>query len=266
MRRILVSSFAMAALSLVCLAQSAVQTQTSGSASQQAAATANTSGAQVASASQLQAGSTVQAELTKPIDAHKNKVGDEVVAKTTHDVKSDGRVVIPKGSKLIGHVTDVKAHTKDQAVSQVGLAFDRAILKDGTEMPLMLGIRAIGASQANAAAAADDAMMSGDTSAMGSSGARASGGGGGLLGGARSTTGAVVNTAGSTAGAATNTASSLGAGANGSLSAASQGAVGLPGLSLSADTSTSTHASVISSNGSNVHLDSGTQMILQVNQ
>ena len=100
MKRILVSLIAGAALIGTCLAQS-VQSQASGSASQQTSVSADKSGAQAASASQLQAGSTVQAELVKPLDAHKNKVGDEVVAKTTHDVKSNGHVIVPKGSKLL---------------------------------------------------------------------------------------------------------------------------------------------------------------------
>jgi hypothetical protein len=172
-------------------------------------------------------------------------------------VKSEGQVVIPKGSKLVGHVTEVKAHSKEQATSELGIAFDHAILKNGTEMPLALGIQAIGRSQASAAAATDDTMTTGSAGAMGSAGARASGGGG-MLGGVRSTTGTVVNTAGSTAGTAVNTAGTAGRAASGSLSTSSQGVVGLPGLSLSTQTSTSANASVISSQGSNVHLDSGT--------
>src|SRR5207244_6616844 len=151
-----------------------------------------------------QAGRTVQAELTKPVDARKNKVGDEVIAKTTHDVKSNGQVVVPKGSKLVGHLTEVKAHGKDQANSELGIAFDRAVLKNGTEMPLALSIQAIGRAQGEAAAE-NDTMA--DAGMMGSSGARASGGGGRVRG-VGSTAGGVVNTAGSAAGSATNVAGS----------------------------------------------------------
>jgi hypothetical protein len=143
------------------------------------------------------------------------------------------------------------------------IAFDHAILKNGTEIPLALGIQAIGRSQACAAAMADDLPATSSTGAMGSSSARASGGG--MLGGARSTAGSVVDTAGNTAGAAVNSAGATGGAASGSLSASSQGVIGLPGMSLSTQTSTSTNASVISSQGSNMHLDSGTEMILRVN-
>src|SRR5207245_377636 len=105
----------------------------------------------------------------------------------------------------------------------------------------------------------------------GSSGGRVSGGGGGLVRGVGSTAGGVVNTAGSAAGAATSAAGSAGGSvsgplASGSLTSTSQGVVGLHGLSLATDASNSTHGSVITSNGGNVHLDSGTEMILRVNQ
>ena len=79
--------------------------------------------------------------------------------------------------------------SKDQATSELKIAFDHAISKNGTEIPLALGIQAIGRSQASAAAMADDLPATSSTGAMGSSGARASGGG--MLGGARSTAGSV---------------------------------------------------------------------------
>ena len=285
MKRTLFSLLAAAALAGLCVAQNA-QSQASGSTSQEASVSSSPSGthaqgststtvsqaaevsdkhAHTAEASQLHAGSTVQAELVKPVDTKKNKVGDEVIAKTTHDVTSEGRVVIPKGSKLVGHVTEVKAHSKEQANSTLGIAFDHAILKNGSEMPLSVAIQAIGRSRAGAAGMEDDTMASGGGT-MGSSAAPASGGGGGVLGGARSTAGGVVNTAGSTVGGAVNSRGAAGGAVSSSLSASSQGVVGLPGLSLSSQTSTSANASVISSQGSNVHLDGGTEMILRVNQ
>ena len=263
MKRILVSLLAGVALAGVCVAQSA-QSQAGASASQSNSVSDKNS--QAASTSQLQAGSTVQAELAKPVDARKNKVGDEVIAKTTHDVKSEGRVVIPKGSKLVGHVTEAKAQSKEQATSELGIAFDHAILKNGEELPLTLGIQAIGRSQVAAAAVEDDTMATGSSGAMGSSGARTSGGSG-PLGAVRSTAGGVVGGAGSTAGAAVNsTAGSAGGAVSAPLSATSQGVVGMPGLSLAAQTATSGNASVITAQGTNVHLDSGTEMILRVNQ
>src|SRR6266403_4978837 len=186
-------------LSAVCLAQSSADMQASGSASQNTSASAGKSGAhanssssaaatsqanasgkhgnaQAASASRLQSGSTVQAELSKPVDCRKNKPGDEVIAKTTQDVKSDGKVVLPKGSKIVGRVTQAQARAKGQEESQLGMAFDHAVLKDGTQMPVAFTIQAIGRSESEAAAATaaeTDGMMAG-----GSAGGMTSGGGG----------------------------------------------------------------------------------------
>jgi type IV secretory pathway VirB10-like protein len=159
------------ALAGISAAQSA-QSQASASASQ--AAEVADKNAHVAGASQLHAGSTVQAELAKPVDARKNKAGDEVIAKTIHDVKSEGRVVIPKGSKLVGHVTEAKAHSKEQATSELGIAFDHAILKNGEEVPLALSIQAIGRSQAAAETMEDDTMRTSSSAPMRTSGTRPS--------------------------------------------------------------------------------------------
>jgi hypothetical protein len=263
MKRILVSLLAGALLAGVCVAQSA---QSQATVSESQTTNVSTKNAQAASAVQLQAGSTVQAELVKSVDARKNKVGDEVIAKTTHDVKSDGQIVIPRGSKLVGHVTEVKANSKEQVTSELGIAFDHAILKNGAEMPIVLSIQAIGRSRSSASAMEDDTMSTGNAGGTGSSGARHSSGGS-VLGNVRSTAGGVVDTAGSAAGAAVNSsAGAAGGGVSSSLSASSRGVIGLPGLRLSTETSNSANASVIRSQGSNVHLDSGTEMILRVNR
>jgi hypothetical protein len=206
----------------------------------------------------------MQAQLTKPLDVRKNKVGDEVTAKTIQDVKSNGQVIVPKGSKLIGHVTEATAHSKSQANSALGIMFDHAVLKNGSEIPVSLGIQAIGRGSAAAGATEDEMMTTPQSGPAVSSSARASGGG--LLSGAGSTAGHVVNTATSTAGGvASEAGSTSGTAANGSLTSNSQGVVELHGLSLAADASNSTHGSVVTSNGGNVHLDSGTEMILRVN-
>src|SRR5207248_243949 len=55
----------------------------------------------------LQSGSIIYAELAKSVDSKKAKVGDEVQARTTQAALSQGRVVIPKGAKIIGHITQV---------------------------------------------------------------------------------------------------------------------------------------------------------------
>ncbi len=235
------------------------------------------------SAGSLAAGTTIPATLSKPIDARKAKSGDQVTAKTTQDIRSNAGVVIPRGSRLIGHVTDAKAKAKGDSESALGIAFDQAVLKNGQQIPLNASIRALAASANNASASVgDDNFGSANNSSLGSDvSASAPRGGGGLLGGAGNAVGGATSAVGSTAGGAANgvdnTAANVGAsaggaisgatrGATGQLSSQSQGVIGLRGLSLSSAASNSTSGSVITATGKDVRLDSGTQMLLQVNQ
>src|SRR5260370_20528704 len=125
--------------------------QANGSASGNGSGSASASTNSVASA--LGSGTNIQAELTKSLDAKKAKAGDEVTAKVTQDVRSNGQVVIHKGSKLVGHVTEVKARSKEDSESRLGLAFDRAVLKNGEQVVLGAAVQAL-APPASAAASA----------------------------------------------------------------------------------------------------------------
>jgi len=287
MNRTIASLLTGVLLTGISLAQSSVDAQASGSASQETSVSADKSGAQANSATsatatqdasvsgknrqvqaansgQLTSGSTFQAELVKPVDARKSKPSDEVVAKTTQDVKSDGQVIIPKGSRLIGKVTEAKAAGDGQSDSQVGIAFDDAVLKDGRQVPIAVGIQAISNSQAEAAAAAaDDSMMtSGNVGGMAGASRSA---GRGALGGVTSSAGGLANTTSTATGGALNTAHATNASSAGGLTSSSQGVIGVSGMSLSSAGSSATSGSgVISSRNSNVRLDSGTRMLLRV--
>jgi hypothetical protein len=76
---------------------------------------------------------TFQAELTKSLDANKLKAGDEITAKSMDEIAFGNQVIIHKGAKLIGHVTEVQPHTKENPESRLGIVFDKAILRDGKE-------------------------------------------------------------------------------------------------------------------------------------
>jgi len=252
------------------------QAQASGSASASTAASAQNGEANASLAS----GTAFNAALSSPIDSKKCKPGDAVNAHTTEAVKSEGKTVIPKGSKLVGHVTQASAHAKGESESSLGIVFDRAILKNGQEIPLSAGIQALAAAQSSASAAGSDIDAFGGAGA--SAAGSGAGGGRGALGGVTSAAGGAVggvtNTAanvGGVAGGAVNTAGNAGGsvagaskGAVGGLNAAgqltsnSQGVFGLNGLNLNAAASNATQGSVITSTGKNVHLDSGTRMLL----
>lgn len=251
------------------------QAQAGGSSSTSAAATAQNGQTNAALAS----GTAFNAELTSPVDTKKCKPGDAVNAKTTEAVKSEGKTIIAKGSKLAGHVTQASARAKGEAESSLGIVFDKAILKNGEEIPLNVTIQALASAQSSASMAGSDMDSMGS---MGTSAGPGTAGGRGGLGGVTSAaggaTGTVTNTAanvGKAAGGAVNsTANAAGnvagasKGAVGGLNAAgqftsnSQGVFGLNGLNLNAAASNATQGTVITSTGKNVHLDSGTRMLL----
>ena len=252
------------------------QAQASGGASASTAVSAQNGQANGSVAS----GTAFNAELSSPVDSKKCKPGDAVNAHTTEAVKSEGKTVIPKGSKLVGHVTQASARAKGESESALGIVFDKAILKNGQEIALSAGIQAIAAAQSGVSGAGSDldAMGGMGSSAAGSGKAGGRGAVGGVTSAAGGAVGTVTNTAanvGGAAGGAVTTAANAGGsvtgaskGAVGGLNAAgqlasnSQGVFGLNGLNLSAAASNATQGSVITSAGKNVHLDSGTRMLL----
>jgi hypothetical protein len=228
----------------------------------------------------------MNAVLSNSIDARNSKPGDPVKAKTAEPVKSGGQVVIPRGATLLGHVTQAQAAGKGEGQSAVGIVFDRAVLKDGHEIPLNTTIRALAAAEGAASATGADSM--GSMGGMGRAGSSAGGGlaGGGLVGGAAGGgaggLGSAVGAAGHVAGGASGAVGSGlggtrevltpspgatgGLDASGMLSSSSHGVFGLRDLSLqhSVVGTAAGSGSVITSAGRNVHLDNGTRMLLSV--
>ena len=218
----------------------------------------------------LASGSSVNAVLTKPVDSRHTKPGDPVSARTTQNARTEGGTSIPKGSTLMGHVSDAHAAAEGQAGSSVGIVFDKAVTRDGHEIPLRnVGIQAVAAAEASAASSAGE--LGPMTSAGGGAGMSR---GGGLLG---RTTGAVGGTVGSGLGAAGGVRSLAGGAAGtlqagpgamggldaaGMLTAGSTGVFGLRGLSLSGGAAGAAMGSVMTSSGKSVHLDQGTRFLL----
>jgi hypothetical protein len=252
---------------------------TSGSASN-----SNSASGQAGPASlNLDDGSTMNAQLLTSLDAKKSKPGDRVVARTTQDVKQNGQVVLRKGTRLTGHVTQAQARGEGNADSSLGLMFENAVLKNGQDAPIHVAIQALAAAEtATSAAMADDQIMSSGSGA-GSIAGSGRAPGGGLLGGVGSTAGGTVGAAGSSVGNVGNTANGAlnttthtaasatgnagGLNAAGMLSSTSTGVFGLQGLNLNSNLSDVTQGSVVTSSSRNVHLSSGTQMLLRfVNQ
>jgi hypothetical protein len=214
----------------------------------------------------LAPGTVVDAELSKGIDSKKAKVGQEVVAKALVDLRdTNGNLVIPQGAKLVGHVTQVQAASKEQPQSSLGIIFDKAESKKGKEakeIGLHAGIQALARPQPS------PMLQEQETGAPGASG-------GGPMGGGQPGMGGGGRTGGGMGGAAPRQQGPAGEmGGNGpvnqpggssapAINANSHGVIGIPNLTLGPQASP-TEGSVITSSRGNVKLDSGTLLVLRV--
>jgi hypothetical protein len=221
----------------------------------------------------------MSATLAKPVDARKAKPGDEVTARTDKDARASDGTTIKRGSKLVGHVTQAqpKASGKETASgsseSSLGFVFDRAVLKDGREVPLNATLQAVSAAQTDSAHMED---VTGGMSAAASGAGRTRGGGlvGGVAGsatGAIGATGGVGRGVGGTASTAVGGAGSLatrsagavgGVNAAGDLASGSRGVFGFKDFNLTSATNNSAEGSLLSSSSRDVRLDGGTKMLL----
>jgi hypothetical protein len=202
---------------------------------------------------QLAAGTAILGELNSGLDSKKLKAGDTVTAHTTEAMKSaDGRTIMPRGTKLEGHVTQAEARSKGGNASTLGIQFDKATLKDGTEIALNVVIQAMAPRQFSGPVGGGDdssprAIGTTQTSPMGGNHAPPpnsspqSADGGGAPG-------------------------NFPAGAGPQLDARSQGAVGIKGITLDAQPVDGRAATLISSNGKSVKLDEGTRVLLVVQE
>jgi hypothetical protein len=202
----------------------------------------------------LAPGMVINAVLNSSIDSKKAKAGEQITAHTIEALKStDGRTILPKGAKIIGHVTQASSRSNGQGEAMLAIQFDKAVTKDGQEIPL--GNVIIQAVAAPSRAASTYGPEPERTTSPGTptnnpsmSGSR----------GARPDTTPSMQTypsanANGTSGGESNSA--------GPLPANTRGVYGLEGVRLNARGSEGT---VLTSTDKNVHLDGGTRLLLAV--
>jgi hypothetical protein len=211
-----------------------------------------------ASSAQIAAGTQIPAELSKSLDAHKNKPGDPVNAKIAQDLLSNGKVVIPRDTKIIGHVTEATPKGKGEPGSTLGVAFDKMMLKGGREVPFSATIQALAKPQQQVSALGNEPANNGYGGSVGV-------GAGSGPGSAPSRGGVGGEQVGVQQPTVPDASGNPGIGnappSGGAISANTQGVVGLKGLAISKGNDGGT---VITADSGNVHLDGGTQMILRV--
>jgi hypothetical protein len=240
-------------------AQTAPSSQVSGSTASQANAAVEGQKASAAQATNL------SAELTRKVDTKNAKVGDEVVARTTSAAQLSDGTKLPKGTRLLGKVTDVQAKSAEQKESRLAFTFDRAVLRSGSTLPIHATVMSLSAPVSAAAMAENyDSLNAGAAPApVAATGGRASRGGllgGGALRGAGSAVGGVTSTAGN----ALHTTSALGTQAVHQTTNTVTGQVtNMPGVNFTSEAGASNSAE-LNAQGKNISLATGTQMMLNV--
>ena len=212
-------------------------------------------------------GSVIPVQLTSTVDAKKAKTGQQVTAKVLQDLKaSNGMMLMPKNTEIVGHVTEAQPKNKQEKQSQVGIVFDHAVTQNGT-VSYPLSIQAVispeifqrpnnsanqGAAQAPAQAPSSSmpSQTPGEAGRGGMSGAGA----------------APSNTPpGENAPANSGNQNSGSQSGPPKITGQTQGVLGFSHMQLQTSTS-ATQPSVITSEKGNVKLQNGTLMLLRVDQ
>lgn len=215
----------------------------------------------------------VNGELVGKLDSRSAKAGDPVVVKTSESVKIADGTVIPKGSKLVGHVAKVQSHSQGSENSALAIAFDHAELKGGQSVAIASVIESVAPAPGDMAPSAPDSLAS---PMGGGAAAPASGGMGGNRSSGTATSNAGLNTNANattvTPGTTSSTSGSSNAGAAnagtvvGKLGNDAIRTTAIPGVFLASTTGSeaSSMSGMLFASKSEVHLNSGTQVGLEV--
>ncbi len=178
--------------------------------------------------------------LVKSLDSKKLKAGDIVVCQTSATLRSRSGLLIPNGTKVIGHVTQAQARGKGATESSLEIVFDKIQLSTGKEIPMKGALQAVG-------------PVLGDSGPdTGPGGGLGMGGHGGNAADTATTPGPTNGVAGPNSGihplADTRSRPIL--------NAQSQGVLGIKNLEMGKD-------SILTSTEKEVKLESGTQMLIR---
>ncbi len=210
-------------------------------------------------------GSVIPVQLTKTVDAKKVKTGDEVVAKVTMDMKTQtGQVLVPKDTKVIGHVTEAQARHKEEKESQLGIAFNEAVLNN-QQVQLPMSIQAVIGQENNNSnnnAAADNGGGGAPAPSAGGSSGSAMGGHNSSMGSGQSQSSNAPSTGGTPSG---NDETQAAGSRRPQINGQTQGVIGISNVTLS-PASNNQQGSVLTSDKNNVKLESGTMLLLKVTQ
>jgi hypothetical protein len=198
--------------------------------------------------------SNVIAVLSGSVETKTAHVGDEVSLNTISDVFVDGAIVIPRGSRLLGHLSEVAIKGKDQPESVLAFSVEKASLKSGVDIPLQAIVAALAAPRRESLATDPTFGMLHSNEPKMVGGASSAAGSGNLGASSKASSNAAV--------AAANLQGKLDQPTI--LDKDSQGAVDLEGLNVTWRLMSPPPLTVITSKTKNLKLESGTQMLLRM--
>jgi len=82
-------------------------------------------------------------KVTKALDSSKLKEGDTIEVETAGSFKLPNGTLVPKGSKMAGHIVSAKARSKGDSESQLTIAFDKLTVGGGEQLPVKGTVQAV---------------------------------------------------------------------------------------------------------------------------
>jgi type IV secretory pathway VirB10-like protein len=84
----------------------------------------------------LPAGTHLDVEFTRALASNTSAPGDTFRVRVAHDVMDEGEVVIPRGSEILGEVTEAVPLRKVGGQAKLALRFTDLVLPDGATVPI----------------------------------------------------------------------------------------------------------------------------------
>jgi antitoxin (DNA-binding transcriptional repressor) of toxin-antitoxin stability system len=81
-------------------------------------------------------GTLIQLEMSRDVDVKKAHPGDSFQTRLWDDVHAGEKIILAKRTVIVAHVVEAQPRTKINTESRLTIAFDKAILKDRSELPL----------------------------------------------------------------------------------------------------------------------------------
>ncbi|HEY8188096.1 MAG TPA: hypothetical protein VIF64_18650 [Pyrinomonadaceae bacterium] len=197
---------------------------------------------------------TVTTVLISPLETKSAATGQEFWLRTTNDIVVNGEMILPKGSKVRGHIAETVARAEGHPQSELWLIIDKAVNKAGVEISLQAIVAAIAAPNKDSLSSDPTyGMLHSVEPTMRGTGARSASSSGTL---------AASSKADSNAAVATATLKPMPK--ESTLQEDSQGVIGYEGLSIRWNFLVPPPITILTTDKKNLKLASGTEMLLRM--